>query len=97
MTALLLFASTFVTVLALGLQSLNVNGGHRTLAVLTSFAIGCGNLALYKVLPGPTHLLDLAGYLLGGPCGIVAAMAAHPHLVRLYGRLQHTTPQETSR
>jgi hypothetical protein len=85
-TALLLFASTFVTVLALGLQSLNVNGGHRALAFCTSLAIGLGNLVLFKVLPGPTTLVDDAAYLLGGPCGIVAAIALHPGLVALYRR-----------
>lgn len=84
MTALLLFASTFVTVLALGLQSLNVNGGHRVMAAFTSLAIGSGNLVLFKVLPGPTEALEVAGYLLGGPVGIVCAMALHPTLVRWY-------------
>lgn len=84
MTALLLFAATCGTVLALGLQSLNVNGGHRLLAALTSFAIGTCQLALYKVLPGPTSPLEVAAYLAGGPIGIVAAMALHPRLVRLF-------------
>lgn len=86
MTALLLFAATFGVVFALGLQSLNVNGGHRVLAFLTSFGIGTSNLVLFKVLPGPTTPWDIAAYLLGGPFGIVAAMALHPRLVRWYGR-----------
>ncbi len=84
MTALLLFSSTYLTVLALGLQSLNVNGGHRLMAFCTSFAIGAGNLALFKVLPGPTDAVDISAYLMGGPFGIVTAMALHPVLVRLY-------------
>jgi hypothetical protein len=86
MTALILFASTFATVLALGLQSLNVNGGHRAMAFCTSFLIGAGNLVLFKVLPGPTSTLEIACYLLGGPVGIVCAMALHPVLARRYGR-----------
>ena len=84
MTALLLFGATFGTVLALGLQSLNVNGGQRLLAALTSFVIGTCQLALYKVLPGPTGPLEISSFLLGGPVGIVTAMAVHPRLVRWF-------------
>lgn len=92
MTALLLFASTFAVVFALGLQSLNVNGGHRLMAFVTSFAIGASNLVLFKVLPGPTAWMEIAAYLLGGPFGIVASMLAHPHLVRLMRRKPSPTP-----
>jgi hypothetical protein len=86
MTALILFASTFATVLALGLQSLNVNQGHRVMAFCTSLLIGTGNLVLFKVLPGPTTALEICAYLMGGPVGIVCAMALHPVLVRWYRR-----------
>ncbi|HLX30765.1 MAG TPA: hypothetical protein VKV24_19995 [Casimicrobiaceae bacterium] len=86
MTALILFASTFGVVFALGLQSLNVNGGHRLLAAMTSFAIGSCQLALFKVLPGPTSPAEIACYLVGGPLGIVAAMGAHPWLAARLGR-----------
>jgi hypothetical protein len=81
--AFLLFVATFGVVFALGLQSLNVNGGHRAMAFATSFVIGGANLVLFKVLPGPTGALEIAAYLLGGPFGILASMAAHPWLVRL--------------
>lgn len=86
MTALLLFVSTYITVLALGVQSLNVNGGHRWLAAGTSLFIGTGNLVLLKTLPGDTTWVDVAAYLLGGPAGIVSAMALHPRLVQLYAK-----------
>lgn len=85
MTALALLASTFGLVFALGLQSLNVNGGHMRLAFLNSFAIGAANLVLYKLAPDASGI-EIAAYLIGGPLGIVAAMHAHPHLVRLYRR-----------
>lgn len=84
MTALLLFASTFAVVFALGLQQLNVSGGHERLAFVTSIAIAASQLALYKLLPGPTSALEIAAYLFGGSFGIVASMRAHPHLVRLF-------------
>jgi hypothetical protein len=85
-TAALLFCSTFAVVFALGLQSLNVNGGHKAMAFVTSFAIGISNLVLFKVLPGPTDALQIAAYLVGGPVGIICSMHAHPHLVRLLKR-----------
>lgn len=74
--ALIVFISTFVTVFALGFQSLNVNGGHYRAAFFNSFAIGLGNLMILKFVPhaGP---MQIAAYLLGGPLGIVASMWAH--------------------
>ena len=61
-----------------------MNAAERLLAALTSFMIGSCQLALYKVLPGPTAPIEVAAYLAGGPVGIVAAMALHPRLVRLF-------------
>lgn len=77
MTALLIFTATFITVFALGFQSLNVNKGHPKAAFLTSFVIGIGNLAVLKLVPDTQALLDNAAYLLGGPFGIVASMWVH--------------------
>lgn len=94
-TALLLFASTFVAVLALVLQSLNVNGGHRVLACITSLFIGAGNLVLFKTLPGSTDALQVAGYLLGGPVAVLVGMWAHPHLVLRLQRLRQARPKHS--
>lgn len=82
MTAILLFASTFLLVFFLGLQSLNVNNGHRLAAFFTSFGIGLSNLMLFKLAPDATGL-EMAAFLMGGPFGIVASMKAHPLMVRL--------------
>jgi hypothetical protein len=79
-TAAYLFGSTFVLVFALGFQSLNVNGGHYWLAFFTSFAIGAANLVLYKLAPN-ANAVEMAAFLLGGPFGIVASMAAHRRFV----------------
>ena len=84
MTALALFASTFVLVFALGLQSLNVNGGHYRAAFLTSFAIGAANLVLFKLTPEAGGI-EIAAFLSGGPIGIVCAMRAHPWMRRVFG------------
>ena len=86
MTELLLFGSTFLTVFALGLQQLNVNGGHRWAAFITSILIGVGNLVVLKVVPG-AGWSEVLAYLLGGPLGIVASMAAHPRVVDWWRRV----------
>ncbi|CAH1387056.1 hypothetical protein [Candidatus Nitrotoga sp. M5] len=80
MTALALFSSTFVLVMALGLQSLNVNNGHRIAAIFTSFFIGSSQLVLFKLAPDASFI-ESAAFILGGPVGIYAAMCAHPYLV----------------
>ena len=85
MIPLALFFSTFVLVFALGIQSLNVNNGHRLAAVLTSFAIGGSNLVLFKLAPDASGM-EAAAFLLVGPFGIYAAMIAHPWLVRIISR-----------
>jgi uncharacterized membrane protein len=81
-TALAIFLACFIVVFALGLQSLNVNGGHKWLAALTSFVIGASQLYLLKAMPQPTGWLENAAYLSAGPLAIVCSMAAHPWLVR---------------
>jgi hypothetical protein len=85
MTQLILFASTFVLVFALGLQSLNVNNGHHVAAAVTSFVIGAGQMILFKLAPNASWT-EIAAFLLGGPFGITASMWAHPRLVRLLGK-----------
>lgn len=83
MTALALFASTFVLVFALGLQSLNVNRGHYRAAFFTSFLISGGNLALFKLAPDATTV-EMIAFILGGPFGIIASMWVHPRMVRRF-------------
>jgi len=85
MTSLIILGSTFGVVLALGLQSLSVNGGHRLFAFVNSLVISAFNLALLKLVPTASEPLEFGAYMLGGPLGIVAAMAAHPVLLRWFG------------
>lgn len=79
--ALILFVSTYVAVFALGFQSLNVNGGHYRSAFLTSFAIGASNLLILRIVPD-ADWVSLAGYLVGGPFGIVSSMWVHKKLFK---------------
>lgn len=81
MSALLLFVSTYLLVMFLGAQSLFVNHGRYTAAFFNSFAIGASNLILFKLAPDASGL-EVAGYLAGGPLGIVSAM----WLLRKYHR-----------
>ncbi len=74
--ALLIFASTFVLVFALGFQSLNVNSGKYAAAFLTSFFIAGSNLVLFKTVP-QSGGLEIFAYLLAGPFAIIASMYVH--------------------
>jgi general stress protein CsbA len=77
-TAFLCFASTFVAVFALGLQSLNVNQGHYVAAALTSLMIGTSSIALYKFIPSANWIsVETFGYLAGGVTGITSSMYFH--------------------
>ena len=80
MEALTLFVSTFVLVFALGLQSLNVNGGHYRAAFINSFLIGAAQMVLLKLGPN-AGWVEIAAYLSGGPFGIVASMHFHRWLI----------------
>lgn len=81
MTALALFASTCMLVMALGAQSLFVNNGRYLPAAINSFAIGGGNLILFKLAPDASGW-EIAAFVTGGPVGICAAM----WLLRRYHR-----------
>ena len=76
MTAIIIFASTFILVFALGFQSLNVNNGHYKMAFFTSLAIGISNLVLFKTVPQANYI-EICAYLAAGPHGIVASMWCH--------------------
>jgi hypothetical protein len=86
MNELILFVSTFALVFALGLQSLNVNGGHYKAAFLTSFIIGTSNMVLLKLGPD-ANVTEIIAFLAGGPFGIVCSMWIHG---RTIGRSKST-------
>lgn len=73
MNSALLFISTFVLVLALGLQSQFVNNGHAAMAFANSLLIGTSNLVLFKLAPDASGF-EITAYLIGGPLGIVTSM-----------------------
>ena len=73
MNAVYLFFSTLILVMALGAQSLLVNNGRYTGAFFNSLLISVGQLVLYKLAPGASHW-EIAGFISGGPIGIILAM-----------------------
>lgn len=76
MSELILFASSFILVCALGVQSLNVNRGHYVAAFLTSFVVGSAQMVLLKLGPDASWT-EIAAFLAGGPLGIISAMRLH--------------------
>lgn len=87
--AILLFLSTFVLVFALGMQSLNVNGGHYRAAAITSLFIGAGQMVLYKLAPS-ADWIEIMAYLVGGPIGITASMASHSSIINFIKRIKES-------
>lgn len=76
-----LFFSTFILVFFLGMQSLNVNGGHTVAAIFTSFGIGVGHIILLKLAPSAGGI-EIVAFLLGGPVGIYTSMRVHRKFFR---------------
>jgi len=76
MSALTVFAATFVTVFALGFQSRNVNTHRYVAAAITSFFIGGTHLVLYRILP-TADTATMAAFLIAGPLAITSSMSAH--------------------
>lgn len=85
------FFAQYAMVALLGLQSLNVNRGHKILAVCTNFLIGIASFYLTatvgKAAADPMTPVWI-GFVLAGPLGITTSMIVHPHIVRLYGRFK---------
>lgn len=80
-THLALFFSSFVTVFLLGAQQKNVQGNHYLAAAITSLGIGSAQIFLWRLIPS-ADMSQIAATLAGGPVGIIAAMWAHPRLMR---------------
>lgn len=77
MNTLILFGSTFVLVLALGLQSQLVNNGHYAAAFCNSLFISLGQIGALGIIHAATPW-EYAAYIVGGPLGIITSM----HLYR---------------
>lgn len=81
MTHIALFLSAFFTVFLLGFQQQNVVARHYLAAIFTSIGIGSAQIFLWRLVPD-ANATQIVATLAGGPVGIVAAMWAHPKLMR---------------
>jgi len=82
-TATAILVVQYVSVFALGIQSLNVNGGHRLLAAINSVVISVswlGSTYLTLIRNEPSAL-NIVAFIIGGVAGILNSMSAHPWLV----------------
>jgi len=87
----LLLVSTFALVFALGLQSQLVNNGHFAGAFFNSLVIGTANLVLFKLAPTASGI-EIAGYLMGGPFGIVCSMLFYRWMKRVSNKTTRDQP-----
>lgn len=82
MTAVALFATTFVLVFLLAVQQFNVHYNEVTRAFISSTGIALLNLVLLKVMPQHTTLIENAAYVFGSSFGVIAGMRCRPLLAR---------------
>ena len=75
MNELILFSSTFAIVFFLVLQSQLVNNNMPTAAFFNSVAISASQLLLFKLAPNAAGA-EIVAYIMGGPFGVLASMAA---------------------
>lgn len=77
--AFVLFAATFLLLAFLGAQALYVNAGRYIGAFLAATAASTCNLLLYKLAPDAGSV-EMVCFVMGGPCGLIAAMYGLRHL-----------------
>lgn len=85
-----IFLAQFVMIWFLGLQSINVNRGHKLIAALTSFCLGVAGFYVTGTIAEVYHegmfTSMFLSFVLAGPCGIVSAMYCHPRIIKALGR-----------
>ena len=86
MSAAILFASQFVTVLLLVVQSINNNHGRQWLGAITSVGIGIAQIATFKLLPDAS-LTDAIAWIAAGPAANLAAQWLKRHDIAKIRRL----------
>ena len=94
MNALIIFIAQFCVVYLMGIQSLNIKGGHYLAAAITSFIMGVFAFASTSII-GKIALSDIISvvgivFLVAGPLGITCAMASHKHLISYFKGLRRS-------
>lgn len=78
MTEITLFASQFICVLLLVVQSVNNNHGHVWHGAATSIGIGIAQIATFKLLP-EANATEMLAWVAAGPVANVAAQWIKRH------------------
>lgn len=78
MHELMLFASSFVMVTLLVVQSANNTHGRSVQAFFTSILIGLSQVMVYKIMP-EANATEIAAFVAGGPLGNLAAQWIKRH------------------
>ena len=85
-----IFLAQFVMIWFLGLQSINVNRGHRLIAAMTSFCLGVTGFyvtgTIAEVYEDGMFTTMFLSFVLAGPCGIVTSMICHPYIIKFFGK-----------
>lgn len=76
---IILFASTFVAVFLLGLQSQFVRDKQKLASFITSIGIGTCQLFMLKLAPNAT-MFESISFVFGGAFGIVCSIYVHNYL-----------------
>lgn len=88
LTVAVIFAAQYSMVMLLGLQSLSVNAGHRTVAAVNSGMLGCLGFwltaSIAEAKTTGTFTPIWWAYVLAGPCGVLTAMLLHPYISKWY-------------
>ena len=84
-TLLMLFFSSYCSVLLLGFQSQIVRDKHVLTAFITSLMLGACQLVLFKLAPSASTNESIV-FVLGGACGIVSSIYLHNFWLWVRGR-----------
>ena len=83
MSILILFLSSYVIVLLLGLQSQFVRDKEKLTSFCLSIGIGTCQVFSYKLVPNADTLESIA-FILGGALGIVSSIILHNFYLRKF-------------
>ncbi len=87
MNELVLFASQFVCVTLLVIQSVNNNHGRVLLGAITSLGIGVAQIATFKLLPD-AGWSEMVAWIAAGPVANLAAQWIKRHDIAKIRRLR---------
>lgn len=86
MKEMIIFFSTLLLVSMLSMQSLTVNSGFKSLAMINSTLIGCMQAVILRMIPNANSDLDIILYIVAGPVGVLLTMLMFPKIKKLLSK-----------